>query len=130
MKYETTSKELATFIAWATANNVRFLASEKQVYSKELFVAGTFDFSFEKDGKRFIGDLKTMKKMWDRVPFFQTAAYIIASEHMGEEKYDGSCIININKETNELTEYYTYDHENDKKAFEAALFLYRQLANF
>lgn len=118
------------FQAWAIANNVTFLASEQQVYSREWWCAGTFDFSFEKDGKRYIGDLKTHKKLWDRTPFFQTAAYMKMSEEMGEQKYDGSCIVNINKETNELTEHYTFDHENDKKAFEAALVLYRQLSNF
>lgn len=118
------------FIDWAMLNNIRFLASEKQVYSRELWFAGTADFTFEKDGKRYVGDLKTMRKMWDRVPFFQTAGYMIALEEMGEEKYDGSCIININKETTELTEHWTYDHENDKQAFRACLTLYRQLSNF
>lgn len=118
------------FVEWAVQNQVTFLASEKKVFSKEWFVAGTFDFSFEKDGKRYIGDLKTMKKMWDRVPFFQTAAYMKMSEEMGEAPYDGSCVVNINKETTELTDYWTYDHANDRKAFEAALVLYRQLNNF
>lgn len=118
------------FIDWSIANEVKFLASEKQVFCRSLWFAGTADFTFEKGGKRFVGDLKTMKKMWDRVPFFQTAAYMIALEEMGEEKYDGSCIVNINKETSELTDYWTYDHENDKEAFRAALTLYRQLNNF
>ena len=127
---DTEDKMVAQFIEWAIGNKVRFLESEKQVYSEEWFVAGTFDFSFEKDGKRYIGDLKTMKKMWDRVPFFQCAAYMKMSEEMGERPYQGSCIVNINKETNELTEHWTYDHESDRLAFEAALTLYRQLANF
>lgn len=118
------------FIDWAVANGIKFLASEKQVYSKEWFCAGTFDFSFEREGQRFIGDLKTMKKMWDRVPFFQTAAYMKMSQEMGEAPYNGSCIVNINKESFELTEHWTFDHESDRLAFEAALTLYRQLANF
>lgn len=123
---------LVAFVNWANENNIRFLASEKKVYHSDpsMWYAGTFDFSFEKNGKRYIGDLKTMKKMWDRVPFFQTAAYMLAAEHMGEEKYDGSCIVNISKETNELTDHWTYDHEKDKEAFLAALTLYRQLSNF
>lgn len=124
------SEGLKAFADWAVKNNVRFLASEKKVYSKEWFVAGTFDFSFEKDGKRYIGDLKTMKKLWDRVPHFQCAAYMKMSVEMGEKPYDGTCIVNINKDTNELTDSWTYDHANDKKAFESALFLYRQLNNY
>ena len=122
---------LLKFIAWAVNNTVKFLASEQRVYSKEWFVAGTLDFSFEKDGKRFIGDLKTMKKVWDRTPFFQTAAYRKMSIEMGEAHYDGSCIVNISKEPgHELTDHWSYDFEGDQKAFEAALTLYRQLNNF
>lgn len=124
------SEMMKKFVEWSVSNQVKFLDSEKHVYSKEWFVAGTFDFSFEKDGKRFIGDLKTMKKMWDRVPFFQTAAYRKMSIEMGEKEYDGSCIVNINKETNELTEHWSYDWEGDQKAFESALYLYRQLNTF
>lgn len=118
------------FVAWAVKNDIKFLASEQQVYHSELFYAGTFDFSFEKEGKRYIGDLKTMKKMWDRTPFFQTAGYIMAAEHMGEKPYDGSCIVNINKETSELTDQWTYDNDGDRGAFAACLTLYRQLSNF
>lgn len=118
------------FAGWAQENNVKFIASEKKVFSKSWFVAGTFDFSFEKDGKRFIGDLKTMKKVWDRVPFMQTAAYRKMSVEMGEAPYDGSCIVNISKEDgHELTDHWSYDWEADQKGFEAALTLYRQLNN-
>ena len=125
------SPGLKAFVKWACDNEVKFLASEKQVYHSDpsMWYAGTFDFSFEKDGKRFIGDLKTMKKLWDRTPFFQTAAYMMASEHMGEEPYDGSCIVNVSKETNELTDHWTFDHESDRKAFGAALTLYKALNN-
>jgi hypothetical protein len=124
------SKELLAFKGWAMKNKVNFLSSETPVYSKEWFVAGTPDFTCEIDGKRYVGDLKTYKKMWDRVPFFQTAAYMKMLEEMGEPKYDGSVIVNINKETGELTDHYTFDWENDRKAFEACLTLYRQLNNF
>lgn len=124
-----TTRELDRFQNWAVSNNVQFLCSEKRMYSREWWVAGTADFTFIKDGKRYVGDLKTMKKLWDRIPFFQCAAYMKMLEENGEEKYDGSCIVNINKETGELTEHYTYAHEEDKKSFEAALCLYRALNN-
>ena len=118
---------VAKFATWACENDIKFLASEERVYSREWWLAGTFDFSFEKDGKRFIGDLKTMKRMWDRTPFFQTAAYRKMSIEMGQPMYDGSCIVNINKESHELTVHWSFDWESDQKAFEAALTLYRQL---
>ena len=121
------------FRKWAIDNGVRFLASEKKVYSESWFVAGTFDFSFEKDGKRFIGDLKTMGRIWDKVPHAQAAAYRKMSVEMGEKDYDGTCIVNISKPSekylSELTESWSYDFETDTKAFEAALVLYRFLQN-
>ena len=118
---------LHEFIEWSLENKVQFLESEKKLYSKEWFVAGTTDFTCIIDGKRFVGDLKTMKKIWDRTPYFQTAAYMKMLKEMGEEDYDGSVIVNINKETFELTEHYSYDWESDVKSFEAALTLYRSL---
>ena len=120
-------KMLNAFRKWAVDNQVRFLESEKKIYSSEWFVAGTADFTCIINGKRYVGDLKTMKKMWDRTPHFQTAAYMKMLVEMGEEKYDGTVIVNINKDTNELTEYYSYDFEADIKSFEAALTLYRTI---
>lgn len=114
------------FIDWAVKNEVTFHESEKKMYSEKLWLAGTCDFACTIKGKKFVGDLKTMAKMWDRVPFFQTAAYMMMLEEQGE-KYDGSVIININKETAELTEHFSYDHESDKEAFLACLTLYRKL---
>lgn len=118
---------LNKFVKWAVDNKVQFLESEKQVFSEEYFCAGTFDFSCVINGQRFICDLKTMKTMWDRTPYFQAAAYMKMAVEMGEEKYDGTIIVNINKETNKLTEYKSFDFEADIKSFEAALTLYRTI---
>ena len=123
------SKGAEAFIGWATTNNIKFLSSETPIYSKELFVAGTPDFTFEKDGKRFVGDLKTHKKIWDRIPHFQTAAYAKMLQEQGEN-FAGTCIVNINKETNELTEQWSYALAEDIEGFEAALKLYRLLNNY
>jgi len=65
------------FIQWARSNDVIFHESEKKMYSEKLWLAGTCDFTCTIKGKKFVGDLKTMKKMWDRVPHFQTAAYMM-----------------------------------------------------
>ena len=111
------------FIDWAVSNKIKFIESEKKMYSKKLWLAGTCDIIFEKDGKRYIGDVKTYAKIWDRVPFAQMAGYALMLEEMGQ-KIDGGCIININKETNELTEKWSYVPEEDKKFFLAALTIY------
>lgn len=124
------STALHEFSKWARDNRVKFISSETPTYSKEWFVAGTPDFTFEKDGKRFVGDLKSFKKIWDRVPHLQCAAYAKMLSEQSGEKYDGTCIVNINKETNELTDSWSFDIGKDTEAFEAALVLYRQLNNF
>src|SRR3990167_4382753 len=111
------------FIDWSVANNIKFIESEKRMYSEKLWLAGTCDIIFEKDGKRYVGDVKTYAKIWDRVPFAQMAGYALMLEEM-DQKIDGGCIININKETNELTEKWSYVPEEDKKFFLAALTIY------
>lgn len=129
----TASVTLTQFIHWAYDNNIRFLSSEERFYSEKYFVAGTADLIFEKDGKRFIGDIKTYKKIWDRVPMFQCAGYALMAEEMGQPKFDGYCIINLPKERNfkESEDIaWTFDTENDTKAFLACLTIYRQLANW
>lgn len=143
---------LSDFIKWAIKENIKFLASEKQMYSKELFVAGTADFIFEKDGKTYIGDIKTYKKIWDRTPFYQCAGYALMWEEMhGTEhkcvptisgqlctdfpksQIHGYCIFNLPKERpyDEAQDVlWSFDVEGDTKAFLACVEIYRQNAQF
>lgn len=124
---------IAGFAEWAMRENIRFIASEAKFYSKSLFVAGTADLIFEKDGKKFLGDIKTYKKIWDRTPFYQCAGYALMAEEMGEPKFDGYCIINLPKERsfNETEDIkWSFDIEGDTQAFLACVTLYRQNANF
>ena len=123
------SAGLKSFILWATLNNIKFRDSEKRMYSKEWWVAGTADLFFEKDGKTYCGDIKTMKKLWDNTPFIQCAAYSKMIFESEGTKIDGVCIINIPKETNQVETFYRYDLEGDTKAFEAALTLYKAVNN-
>jgi hypothetical protein len=116
------------FKSWAVENGIRFLESEKKYYSRELFVAGTADFTFEKDGKRYIGDIKCKDKIWSREPFFQCAGYSIMAEEMGEPKYSGYVVVRL--KGGEIEPLWSFDTEGDKKAFLAAVTIYRQLANF
>lgn len=123
------SEALKSFDYWARENNIKFIESEKRMYSREWWLAGTTDLVFEKDGQRFVGDVKTMKKIWDRVPYLQMAAYMKMLKETDPIEYHGTCIINIPKETNIVETQYSYDFEADTKAFEAALTLYRALNN-
>ena len=58
------SSEIKAFVEWATKENIRFIESEKKVYSKEKWYAGTMDILAEKDGRLFIADVKTGKDIY------------------------------------------------------------------
>lgn len=132
-------KVAQTFVAWAISENIRFLSTEKRLYSKELWVAGTCDLVFEKDGKTYIGDIKTYKKLWDRVPMLQCAGYGLMWEEMhdvvpmgDDEAKDpnaiaGYCVIRI-KDGFEVK--WSYDVEGDREAFIAAVKLFKALQNW
>ncbi len=86
-------KMINNFKNWATNNAVKFLESEKRVYSEKYFVAGTYDFKCEIDDKIYIGDIKTSSGIYDRTPFAQTAAYQMMELEMSItkcKKCDGS----------------------------------------
>jgi hypothetical protein len=127
------------FIEWAINEKVRFIASEIKLYSKEHWIAGTADFIFEKDGKRYIGDIKTYKKIWDRVPLIQCAGYSIMWEEMQDRArgtvpapIDGYCVVCLPKERSfnpEEDVLWSYDTEGDREAFLSAVRLYRYLNN-
>lgn len=131
---------------WAATENIRFIASEKKLYSKELFVAGTADLIFEKDGKTYIGDLKCKDKIWSREPFLQCAGYALMWEEMSKlsadglvgetslkiveslNKIDGYCVIRMKGDDFETL--WSFDTEGDTNGFRAAVTLYRTMANF
>ena len=134
--------DILPFVNWAAKEYIRFIAAEKRMYSESLWIAGTCDLVFEKDGKRYIGDIKTYKKIWDRLPLIQCAGYsIMWEEYMGDGKgntadcykIDGYCVINLPKERpfNEVEDVvWSYDRDGDRAGFMAALTLYRQLETF
>jgi len=121
------------FCEWAHKENITFVSSEEKLYSKQMFVAGTADFIFEKDGKRYIGDIKTYKKLWDRVPMLQCAGYGLMWREMNGKDIDGYCVFNLPKERdfNEADDVrWSKDVAGDQEGFLAALSLYRVLANW
>lgn len=129
---------IAPFMEWAVRENITFLASEAKMYSKSLFIAGTADFIFEKDGKRYVGDIKTFKKIWDRTPFYQCAGYALMWEEMNYDSREnpeiaGYVIFNLPKEREWKEDedvLWSFDVEGDTKAFMACVEIYRQNANF
>ena len=115
------------FIQWAVKNKVKFLVSEKQLYSELAWTAGTCDMTFEQDGKKYVGDIKTSSAIYPE-HFYQTAAYRMMLEEMGETDFVGSVIIRIGKDgkfNEDKDVKYRYDHETDLKAFLGALAIFK-----
>lgn len=118
-------KMVLNFINWAKENKVKFLASEKQVYSEKYFFAGTYDFLCEIDGKTWLGDIKTSSNIYPEM-MFQCAAYQICEEEMNKIKIDGCIVVNISK-NGKLKEKRSISNKTNKEAFLAALKLYRAI---
>jgi hypothetical protein len=123
---EQVKKMVDNFIDWATKNKVKFLASERQVYSEKYFFCGTYDFLCEIDNKIWLGDIKTSSGIYPEM-FFQTAGYQICEEEMKPElKIDGHLIVNLKKDGT-IQEKRSVSNQTNKEAFLAALTLYRAL---
>lgn len=92
-----------SFLQWESENKVKFLWSEKILYSRKHDYMGKADFGAIVNGERCICDLKTGNGLYKEVRL-QLAAYRFADEEETKEKYDGRWAIQIAKETEE--EYY------------------------
>ena len=117
--------DIEKFHLWAVDNEIEFIESEVKLYSKKLFVAGTADFMFKKDGKLFVGDIKNKKKIYGREPFFQCAGYSIMRSEMTGEAFDGYCVVRLWED--EIETLWSYDTEGDMEGFLACAKLYRLL---
>ena len=116
--------QVSHFIDWAMANDVKFLESEKHIYSEKLWLGGVCDFVCEIEGEVWIGDIKTGKNIYAEA-FFQTAGYQILFEEM--ELYPnikGHLILNLKKDGT-FDEKRSVSNVDNKSAFLSALNLYR-----
>lgn len=126
IKNENLNPMVNNFCKWAMENNIKFIESEKRLFSKEHWYAGTCDLVFEKDGKKYVGDIKTSSGIYGREFFFQMAGYQIALEEGGHNDFFGSTIIRCGKDGSfEVKD--SFDLESDKAGFLAALKLYREI---
>ena len=120
------------FLKWEADHKVKFISSERIIYSKKLNYAGTFDFLAEINGKLWIGDIKTSKGIWDEF-WFQTAAYRQAySEENRYIRISGEMIVRIGKDADEMeikcsTDSHVTPYQVNKNAFNHALKLYRTM---
>lgn len=120
-------KMIKHFKDWAIKNKVKFIASERQVFSEKYFFCGTYDFLCELDGKIWLGDIKTSNGIYPEF-FFQCAGYQICEEEMDGTKIDGHIIVNLKKD-GKFDEKRSVSNKNNKTAFLSALNLYRIINN-
>jgi len=119
-------KSLKNFIDWADKNKVKFLESEKNIYSEELFIGGIVDMVCEIDGQVWLGDIKTSGSGIYADHFFQCAGYHIMLEAMKlYPKITGYLILNL-KESGEMLEKRSISNEENRKIFINCLEIYRQ----
>lgn len=119
-------KSFKNFIDWASKNKVKFLESERNIYSEKLFIGGIVDMLCEIDGQVWLGDIKTSGSGIYPDHFFQCAGYHIMLEDMGlYPKITGYLILNL-KESGEMLEKRSISNEENRKIFINCLEIYRQ----
>lgn len=121
------------FMEYQAKMKVKWLESERIVYSKKYGYVGTAD-AIGKIGKDLIlFDFKSSKPSTmspDGIypeHAVQTAGYQIAWEEEMKKKIDYRIIITLNKETGEFRYRKFEDNENDKDAFLATITLRRRI---
>jgi hypothetical protein len=86
------------FLDWERDNKVKFLSSERVVYSKKHDYIGKMDIEAKVNGKLCLIDIKTSNNIYNTYRL-QTAAYVKADEEESGKKYKGRWIIRVAKET-------------------------------
>lgn len=134
---KTEDPKLKLFVEWATKHVKRFLWSEVNCYSKELWLGGISDCGFEdNDGKLAILDFKSSKEAY-LSQFWQCIGYAIQLEENGGFLPTGEKVLTLARPIDyvavlpfgmEVPEVkYNYDMEGGKDAVKAMLTLYRKL---
>lgn len=90
----------SAFLEWEAAHKVKFVWSEKVLYSLKHDYIGKGDFAAIVDGILCLCDLKTGNGMYNSVRG-QTAAYAMADMEESGAKYKGRWAIRLAKETKE-----------------------------
>lgn len=86
------------FLEWESQNKVKFLSSERVVYSKKHDYIGTMDIEAKVNEKLCLIDVKTAGGLYN-TNALQVAAYAKADEEESGKEYHGRWIIRLAKET-------------------------------
>lgn len=118
---------VAAFLKWVDEYEVKFISSEKMIYSKKYKYAGIMDAEAIIKKKLCVIDFKSSKAVYPEMRF-QVAAYQAAVEEETGKEYSGNkWLARFDKETGEFEAHEFAEHDKDFKAFLAALDLRRRL---
>lgn len=119
-------KGVEAFHKWYDSHNIKILASERRVFSKDFYFAGTCDFVAEIDGVMGVGDIKTSSGIYPEMRF-QTAAYQHALQEEKGIKFEVRWIVRFDKKTGEFEAKSFYNFDLDFAGFISALNLHKTL---
>lgn len=118
---------VTAFLKWVSENNIRFIASEKRLYSKKYDYAGTMDAEAVVNRKRCVIDFKSSNAIYPEMRL-QVAAYQAADEEETGKKYSGNrLLVRFGKDNGEFEVHELPDQEKDFEAFVSCLTLKRRL---
>ena len=116
------------FLQWERSNEIKFIASEKKVYSLKHNVAGICDFLYvNKEGKLCMGDIKTSKGIYKTFGI-QLAAYkYMIQEENPKMQIEDMTIVRVGKDDSDLEIKIVNDYQSNAKAFLACVILHNIL---
>jgi hypothetical protein len=118
---------VTAFLKWVDEYEVKFVSSEKIIYSKKYKYAGIMDAEAIIKRKLCVIDFKTSKGIYPEMRF-QVSAYQGASEEERGKEYSGNkWLARFDKETGEFEAHEFAEQDKDYKAFLSALELKRRL---
>lgn len=117
------------FLDWCKKNKVKFLETERKIYSKKYGYAGTLDAVAMVNGKMTLVDFKTSNAIYPEM-FLQTVAYQSAFSEETGKKITHNLILRLSKENKEkgIEAFEVKETENYKEnfgAFISCLKIYR-----
>lgn len=126
LKTDEAKRGVDAFHKWLDSHKIKVIASERRLFSREHFFAGTCDFVAEIDGVMGVGDIKTSSGIYPEMRL-QTAAYQHALQEEKGITFPVRWIIRFDKKTGEFEAKSFYDFDLDFAGFKAALALHKTL---
>ncbi len=112
------------FMKWMTDSGATILESEKNVYSREMWVGGICDLVVKIGDQVWLADIKTGSGIYPE-HFFQMASYEMCLKEMGlYSDVAGYIVLNLKKDGT-FEEKRSISNADNQLAFKSALALYR-----